>query len=124
MSEVNPREIIDSLLREHRRIVKAIESAKPTRLGYLSLINAQAKLLKNLLDFIRVFGVGEGGEDLAQILSKIAEKRKLMVVKTVEGDVVALADKLVRLSTELMLELGELAKTAVKLRGMLEEGGE
>ena len=119
--EANPREIIAALLREHRRLLKAIESAKLSRLGYVSLINAQAKLLKNLLDFMRAFGVGEKGEDLAQLLSRVAEKRGLMAVKP-GGDAAALADEIVKTATELMLGLGELARTAMRLRTLVGEG--
>ncbi len=111
MSREDAREIISSLLREHKRLLEALESSNPGRLGYLSLINAQSKLLRNLLDFLKLFGADEE-LDLAQLLSKAAEKRGLMSIKAA-GTSRELAEE----AMELAVKSAELARRILSLGG-------
>ena len=109
MSREDAREIISALIREHRRLLEALGSSSPGKPGYISLINAQAKLLRSLLDYLKLFGEDEG-LDLAQLLSKAAEKRGLMSVK---GAVIP--EELVGDALELALRSSELARKILVL---------
>lgn len=121
-SEVKPEEIIGALLKEHRKLLEALERAKPTRLGYTTLINLQSKLLKNLLDFIKFFGVKEKRETLLSLLSRVAEeeeKKELMAVKRENID--ELLGELTEVCVELVSKAARVMNLATRLRERMAE---
>ena len=81
--------LLEDLLTQYElikaRVEEAMKSKKTSSKEIARLLDAQSKIMKSLLELVKMFGVSKGEQDLVKLIQKLKEveegKRGLIAVK-------------------------------------------
>jgi len=105
--------LLEDLLAQYElikaRVDEAMKSKKTSSKEIARLLDAQSKIMKSLLELVKMFGVSRGEQDLVKLIQKLVEadkggKKELISIKMVGGKEakIRIARRLVDLASKIL----------------------